>query len=238
LRAAAGAGRPFEVAIIDSVMPGMDGEALCRAIREEPAIAPVRCIMLSSSSMRGDAARMRDAGFNGYLTKPWKEEHVRQCLAAQRGNPHSAPAAMITSHDIEEARADSKARVLLVEDHPINQKLARLMLERHGCTVEVAENGQLALDALAAGDYDVVLMDVHMPVMDGFEATRKLRAGDGHVRNPAIPVIAMTANAMQGDRERCLAAGMDDFLAKPATAVDLYNAIDRAMAATPAAAAA
>jgi signal transduction histidine kinase/DNA-binding response OmpR family regulator len=231
LRAAAAAGRPFEVAIIDSVMPGMGGESLCRAIRAEPTIAAVRCIMLSSSSMRGDAARMRDAGFNGYLTKPWKEEHVRQCLAIQRGQPPGAEPAMITSHDLEEARAECNARVLLVEDHPINQKLARLMLERHGCTVAIAENGQLGLDALAGADYDVVLMDVHMPVMDGFEATRKLRAGYGNVRNPAIPVIAMTANALQGDRQRCIDAGMDDFLAKPATAVDLYGAIDRALAA-------
>ncbi len=234
LRESTAAGRPFEVAVLDVEMPDMDGEALCRAIRADATNAGLRCVMLSSSAARGDAARMRDAGANAYLTKPPRTEHLRRCLAALRGADAPSGASMLTRHDFEDAPAAPArpTRVLLAEDHPINQKLAVLMLERRGFSVAVAGDGRQALETLAREDFDLVLMDVHMPVLDGLEATRQLRAGGSGARDARIPVIAMTANAMQGDRERCLQSGMDDFVSKPVKEADLLAAIQRTLEAS------
>ena len=141
---------------------------------------------------------------------------------------------MLTRHDFEDVPATPAraTRVLLAEDHPINQKLAVLMLERRGFSVAVAGDGRQALETLAREDFDLVLMDVHMPVLDGLEATRQLRAGGSGARDARIPVIAMTANAMQGDRERCLQSGMDDFVSKPVKEADLLAAIQRTLEAS------
>jgi hypothetical protein len=220
LKAAVAAGTPFEIALLDMNMPDQDGETLGRLIRDDPQLAPTRRVMLTSAALRGDAARLRDAGFAAYLTKPLKEDQVHRCLAALRGGTvtdaiGAAPLPLITRYTLEAARPSKMARILLVEDNAVNQKLASAMLKKRGHQVEVAENGARALEVLARERFDLVLMDCQMPVMDGFEATRRLRAGVGGVLNPRIHVVAMTANAMEGDREACLAAGMDDYLAKP-----------------------
>jgi len=197
-------------------MPEQDGETLGRLMRDDPLLSGTRRVMLTSAAMRGDALRMRIAGFDAYLTKPLKEDHIRRCLATLRGKAPTAEGAtlpLITRHTLDNVDR-AGGRILLVEDNPTNQLLATLLLEKQGHFITIAENGEMALRELANIDFDLVLMDVQMPVMDGYEATRQLRTSTA-VRNPRIPVIAMTADAMEGDRERCLAAGMDDYLAKP-----------------------
>ena len=231
LRQAAAAGDPFEIALVDMNMPKMDGEALGRLVHADAQLAATRCVILTSAAMRGDADRLQQAGFDAYLTKPLQEKHIRHCLAALRhDNFASTPQVLITRHTLDEASRPPSIKILLVEDNRINQKVASGMLSRQGHRVEIAENGEQALAALAEGDYDVVLMDCQMPVMNGFEATRQLRQST-RVRNPAIPVIAITANAMQGDREECLAAGMNDYISKPLNDKDVREALARIMAA-------
>lgn len=225
LREAAGAGRAFDVALLDMNMPEMDGEALGRLIRDDAELRTTRCVVLTSAALRGDGARMRESGFDAYLTKPLKAEDVRRCLAALR-HETEVPTELITRHTLAETKAVSTSRVLLVEDNLVNQRIACAMLRKHGFEVEPVENGHQALEALAQQRFDLVLMDCQMPVMDGFEATHRLRAGEG-VLDPHIPVVAMTANAMEGDREACLAAGMNDYLAKPIKEQLLLAVIER-----------
>ena len=227
LRQAADRGQPFEIALLDMNMPEMDGETLGRLIRSDPAMAEMRCVMLTSAAMRGDAERLRQIGFAAYLTKPLKEEHIRRCLAALRcGEATDKSAGMITRYTLEEA-GRREMRVLLVEDNLVNQKVASRLLAKRNCRVDLAGNGEEALAALGRSRYDLVLMDCQMPVMDGYEATRRIRAGAA--LDPAVPVIAMTADAMQGDRERCLAAGMNDYVSKPVNEEQLFAAIAGAL---------
>jgi CheY-like chemotaxis protein len=226
LKAAVAADKPFEIALLDMNMPEQDGETLGRLIRDDPQLASTRRVMLTSAALRGDASRLREAGFDAYLTKPLKEDHIRRCLAALRGIPDSVVTPeLLTRHTLEPPYRRA-GRILLVEDNLVNQKVACAMLQKQGYEVSVAENGAVALAMLEHHDFDLVLMDCQMPVLDGFETTRRLRQG-GPIRNPGITVIAMTANAMEGDREACLAAGMNDYLAKPISAVSLNATIDR-----------
>ncbi len=232
LREAAAGGDPFEIALVDMNMPKMDGETLGHLVHDDPGIASTRCVMLTSAAMRGDAERFQMAGFDAYLTKPLQENVIRQCLLRLRGDMLSGsdkPSQIITRHSLDEAELAPSARILLVEDNPINQKVAASLLARQGHRVDLAENGQKALEKLAQADYDVVLMDVQMPVMDGFEATRQLRCST-EVRNRQIPVIALTANAMQGDRDLCLAAGMNDYISKPIHDREVREALARVLA--------
>jgi signal transduction histidine kinase/DNA-binding response OmpR family regulator len=231
LQQAVADGKPFEVAILDMMMPEMDGETLGRRIHDDPLLATIRCVLLTSGPRRGDAERVRQAGFDAYLTKPIRQSQLQRCLAALSGNQQQvAPTTrLITRHTINES-SRKNLHVLLVEDNALNQRLASVILTKRGHRVEVAENGQKALELLSEKQFDLVLMDCQMPVMDGYEATRKLRANDPAVINPGIPVIAMTANAMQGDRELCLKAGMDDFIAKPIDRVQMFEVIDRVLA--------
>jgi PAS domain S-box-containing protein len=229
LRRAASDGVPFKIALIDMNMPRMDGESLVRQLRQDQQICRTRCVLLTSSAMRGDAGRIQQAGFDAYLTKPLQEKHIRNCLVAlSQDITDGAPSALITRHTIDEALRPDSLRVLLVEDNRINQKVASGVLVNQGHRVDIVENGELALAALARADYDVVLMDCQMPVMDGFEATRRLRQSTT-ARNPLIPVVAITANAMHGDREQCLAAGMNDYVAKPISDKKLREALARVM---------
>jgi CheY-like chemotaxis protein/HPt (histidine-containing phosphotransfer) domain-containing protein len=232
LRQAAHEGVPFEVALMDMNMPEMDGETLGRIVHSDPLIASTHCVMVTSRAMRGDAERIRKAGFDAYLTKPVKEEHISRCIAALRargvgpGQGGAGQGAIITRHTLEESMKPGGG-ILLVEDNLINQKVAMQMLHKQGYTVQVAENGREALDALRAGRYGLVLMDCQMPVMDGYEATRRIRAGEGGADHVAIPIMALTANAMTGDRERCIEAGMDDYLAKPLSFGQLATSLSR-----------
>jgi signal transduction histidine kinase/CheY-like chemotaxis protein len=226
LRAAVAAGEPFRVAILDMMMPGMDGEALGAAINEDPAIAPTTLIMLTSMGTRGDASRLAQGHFAAYLTKPIREAQLRSCLMMLAGRPaQDGGRPLVTRHTLREA--SRRLRVLLAEDNRTNQKVATIMLERLGHDVVVASNGAEAVDALKASGYDLVLMDVQMPEMDGIEATRRIRTGHSGDANTRIPIVAMTAHAMKGDRERCLESGMDAYLAKPIKPADLRDVIDQ-----------
>jgi CheY-like chemotaxis protein/HPt (histidine-containing phosphotransfer) domain-containing protein len=225
-------GRSVDAVILDMQMPGLSGEETGASLKGDPALAALPLILLTSSAMRGDAERLSAAGFAGYLTKPIKDKLLHACLeavfrpAVTGETPGSAPAQpLITQHSlIEEAR---HAHILLVEDNATNQKLAFALLKRLGHRAELATNGQEALQKLAEKRYDMVLMDCRMPVMDGFEATAIVRAGQAGVLERQVPIIAMTANAMEGDREATLAAGMDDYLSKPIDPQQLAETILR-----------
>jgi len=226
-RAARSAGQPYDLALIDRNMPELDGEELGRLIRDDPELAGLRLVMLTSAAMRGDAERIRQIGFDAYLTKPIKGELLYRCLAALRAG-EAAPAGdqpLITRHVLE--AATGRTRILLVEDNAINQKVALQMLARLRLRAAVAGDGQQALAALAREPYDLVLMDCQMPVLDGFEATRRIRRGEAGAGAAGVRIVAMTANAYAEDREKCLAAGMDDYLAKPMTLEDLKTVIGR-----------
>jgi CheY-like chemotaxis protein len=243
LRTAAAEGAACALAIIDMQMPGMDGLALARAIKADPVLAPTRLILLTSQGQRGDAKAAQMAGYAAYLTKPVQEARLYECLLAVVTPPVPAtPAALITRHSLAERKTQGTPKILLAEDNVINQKVAVRMLEKLGYRVDVAANGREAIEALARIDYAAVLMDCQMPLVDGLEATRVIRenerrqwsmvngqsSGKGAVESSLpltndqlpmtsshIPIIAMTANAMQEDRDQCLAAGMDDFISKP-----------------------
>ncbi len=222
LRQAAAEGRPFDLALVDMMMPGMDGEELGRAVKTDPAIRNTRLVMLTSLVQRGEAAHVEEAGFAGYLIKPVKPSLLFDCLLAVLGGEASgaegrAPASLVTRQRLAEEAPGGKQkhrqpRVLLAEDNLVNQKVATRLLERLGCSAEVAANGREAAEALERSDYDLVLMDCQMPEMDGFEAAARIRSMEGRGRTP---IIAMTASGMEGDRERCIAAGMNDYIAKP-----------------------
>jgi signal transduction histidine kinase/DNA-binding response OmpR family regulator len=218
---------PFEMAIIDFMMPGMDGETLGKAIKENPVLKDTRLILLTSRGMRGDAARAHSMGFEAYLTKPIKQSFLFNAILAVfgkqgQGDPdRRQDKGMITLHSLAES-GKRKLRILLAEDNAVNQKVALIHLRKFGFSADVAENGREAVEAVKKGGYDLVLMDIQMPEMDGHEATRTIR-GAGF----DLPIIAMTANAMKGDREKCLEAGMNDYLAKPVNPKELLAKIEQ-----------
>jgi two-component system sensor histidine kinase/response regulator len=228
--AAAIAGRPFDLALIDYQMPGMDGEQLARALRADPRTQSMPLIMLSSVAGLGEASRMQEAGFVGLLSKPIKSSQLFDCIAAvvgSAGDPELLEeTGIVTRHVVEQMRRREAVRVLLVEDNLVNQKVATRILAKLGFRSELAANGEEALTALARERFDLVLMDCQMPIMDGFEATRRIRATEtpGGARQP---IVAMTANAMVGDRERCLDAGMDDYITKPIDVDALLVILDK-----------
>jgi CheY-like chemotaxis protein len=208
---------PFDLAIIDNIIPYSDGEALGKAIKQHPLLQGMRLMLLTSHGMRGDAARAREAGFDAYLTKPIRELQVLDAVVSVLGRKREVAAdtsvpPIITRHTIKERQQD-KPRILLAEDNVVNQKVAMLHLRKLGYTAEVVNNGREALEAVEKTRYDLVLMDIQMPEMDGYQATQAIRRLKG--RQSHIPIVAMTANAMKGDREKCLEAGMDDYMSKP-----------------------
>ena len=234
LREAAQRGAPYGLAILDMQMPGMDGMGLARRISKDPAIARTRMILLTSIGQRGDGDVARRAGIEAYLTKPVRQSELYDAIATVMGTPEEAGeegAPLVTRHTLREMHTGHRAHLLLAEDNPVNQKVAARILERLGYRVDVAQNGLEALEALERNRYAAVLIDVQMPVMDGHEATVEIRRreaalawrGGGH----STPIIAMTANAMQGDREKALAAGMDDYLAKPVRQEELEEVLGR-----------
>ena len=222
LREAAVAGDPFRIAVLDQEMPDMDGMELGRCIKAEPLLASTLLVMLTSIAQRGDAAILEQIGFSGYLHKPVRQAQLYDCLELVLGRDIEAKGSgesghlhgIITRHIIAES-GNAGGRLLLVEDNIINQKVAQHMLKSLGYRVDVAADGQEAVRALEMIDYNLVLMDCMMPVMNGFEATAAIRKGDAGARNSMVPIIAMTANATLGDREKCLEAGMNDYLSKP-----------------------
>ncbi len=223
-------GRFFDAAIIDMRMPVMDGIELVRAIKTDSFFSTLKIIMLSSLDSADDVNRARALGVDNYLTKPVRSADLHACIsraigAAPDSEPHTGAATAPASADGRQETAT--ASVLLVEDNAVNQELALAMLEGTGYRVTVAGNGRQALLALANGQFDVVLMDCQMPEMDGFEATRILRRQENETGSSHKPVIALTANAVGGDRERCLEAGMDDYVSKPFARAVLLEALAR-----------
>ena len=214
LRSAAAGGQPFHVALLDYHMPEVDGLDLARAIRRDPALDDLRMVMLTSSGKRGDAALAREAGVQAFLTKPARLSALRTALRTvlDRSPQEASASPLVTRFTVAEADARARPRVLVVEDNPVNQKVAVRFLERLGYQPDVAGDGKEAVGAVARLPYDAVLMDCQMPEMDGYEATEAIRALPG---GQGLPIIAMTAGAMTWERERCTAAGMDDFVAKP-----------------------
>jgi PAS domain S-box-containing protein len=231
LRAARADGDPFRIVISDMQMPDMDGESLGKAIKADPGLSHTRLVMMSSLGARGDARRLKAIGFSAYLTKPVKQSQLYDCLAMVLGAGGAEPAGVpdagiITRHTLNEARR-RQVRILLAEDNPTNQQVALGILEKLGFSADTVADGREAIRALGTDPYDLVLMDVQMPEMDGFEATRAIRSGKAGVLDPKVPVIAMTAHAMKGDRERCLEAGMDDYISKPITPQALAEALEK-----------
>jgi len=191
-------------------MPGMDGFSVVERIKQNAQLSKSVIIMLTSSGFRGDAARCRELGIQGYLTKPIKRSDLLEAIKAVLGA--EACPSLVTVHSVRERRG--QLRILLTEDNRVNQILAVRLLEKRGHEVTVAGNGREALEALARQEFDLVLMDVQMPEMDGLQATDIIRRGEMK-SGKHIPIIAMTAHAMAGDKERCLEAGMDGYMTKP-----------------------
>nr|WP_256473082.1 PAS domain S-box protein [Pseudarthrobacter sp. MDT3-26] len=221
-RDAAFAGRPFDVVVLDMCMPEMDGLELARAISADGVLAPTSLIMLTSTPQM-DPAELAAAGVREWLMKPVRSSELYDRLLRLRGGTQVAE--RLSARGVPEKQSiPSRGRVLVVEDNEVNQLVAREMVKRLGYLVDVVPDGAEAVSAIAAVSYAAVLMDCHMPVMDGIEATRTIRKGEvtGH-----LPIIAMTAGALDEDRERCLAAGMDDYLTKPVDSAALEATLDR-----------
>ncbi len=226
LRAAAARGAPYHLAILDMQMPEMDGETLARRIAEDPLLRDLRLILMSSLGNQPQGEPPAYELFAARLTKPVKRSLLFDSIVnALSGQPQ--PPGESTSPALAPEIENTHERILVVEDNRINQQVALGILERLGYHADAVANGIEALQALADIDYRLVLMDCEMPEMDGFEATARIRSQDSPVRNPVVPIIAMTAHAIQGDRERCLAAGMDDYVAKPISPKVLARVLER-----------
>ena len=223
LRDAAAGGEPFQIAVLDYQMPGMDGGQLARAIRDDPAIAKTRLAMLTSSTTRSDP---RITGvFDAALTKPARQSVLYDCLALLMGREPRRPTQPLVTQDlVAAARGRQRAHVLVVEDNVVNQKVTARMLEKLGHRVDVAADGREAVEAVRRIAYAAILMDCQMPEMDGYEATRAIRSL--HPRAARTPIIAMTAGAMQRDEEKALAAGMDAYVSKPVKLEDLAAVLE------------
>jgi PAS domain S-box-containing protein len=224
LRRVAAAGAPLSLVLSDVMMPGVDGFQLAEQIRQDPDLVGTAVLLLSSADVLHDSGRCRQAGVAGYLTKPVKPSELREAILGVLDPSTASPTRERCARPVAPTRA-RPLRVLLAEDNATNQLLAVTLLENSGHTVETAQNGKEALDVLAERSFDVVLMDVQMPEMDGFTATAHIRAREQGT-GQRVPIIAMTAHAMKGDRERCLDAGMDGYVSKPIRA----EALERALA--------
>jgi signal transduction histidine kinase/DNA-binding response OmpR family regulator len=221
---------PYEIAILDMQMPEMDGESLGQKIKQDHDLKKTILVMMTSMGNRGDARRFEEIGFSAYLVKPVKQSQLYDCLATVTGIQTELAkeqhAAIVTRHTLAEDRK-YRVRILLAEDNEINQKVAVNILNKFGYNADVVTNGQEAVKNLEIIPYDIVLMDCQMPEMDGYEATKVIRDPESKVLNHKIPVIAMTANAMKGDREKCIEAGMDDYLSKPVNQQEISDMLTK-----------
>ncbi len=227
MHAAADEGDPYKAAVLDMQMPGMDGETLGRVIKSNDRLKDTRLLMLTSIGFRGHAQMLEEIGFAAYLPKPVRHNELFECLGtvlAGEKSPRKTP--MVTRHLMRERRR-SNVRILLAEDNPTNQQVVIGILGKLGLRIDAVSNGVEAISALKNLPYDLVLMDVQMPEMDGLTATRIIRAGQSGAKNPKVPIIALTAHALRGDMEKCLDAGADDYLAKPVSPKELADAVER-----------
>jgi CheY-like chemotaxis protein len=228
------ANAPYHIVIVDTFMSSKEGEAFGNNIKTSPTLKNTLLVMMTSLGRQGDVARLRKAGFAAYLTKPVRKSQLYNCIISvldRRKRPEEYPETeVVTRHSLKEEKR-RRSRILLVEDNPTNQMVAMTMLGKLGYQTYAVNNGVEALTALEADSYDLVLMDCRMPEMDGYEATREIRkrevqqsTGD---KIPRIPIIALTSHAMVGDRERCLASGMDDYITKPVNPGDISDMIEK-----------
>ena len=241
LRRAAADNCPYDFVLLDFIMPSMDGLEFAKIVKADPSLSSTKLLLLTSAGHRGDGHLAREAGLDGYLTKPVRQSYLWGCLTTLLGRTANeiTSCPLVTRHLVSEAQTRNRPLILIAEDNPVNQKLAVRLIEKLGYRADIAANGREAIVALERIPYALVFMDCQMPEMDGFEATREIRrreaqllagqpARSGESPLPSqsqmihnsflarrIPIIAMTANAMQGDRERCLEAGMDDYISKP-----------------------
>ena len=229
MRQSGAAGRPFEVVLLDHLMPDCDGAQLGRIIIQDESIKSTRLILLTSSGQRGDGQMFADIGFAGYLLKPVTQRDLTECLVLVLANTadswHLRSQPMITRHALRAQRGRIHNRILLAEDNLVNQKVALRLLEKLDYRVHVVADGLAAVAAWQSGKFDLILMDCQMPQMDGYEATREIRRLEEGGRH--TPIVALTAHAMKGDEEACRAAGMDDYLSKPIDRIRLDACLDR-----------
>ncbi len=232
LRTAAGVGRPFQIVLVDMHMSDTDGEMLGAEIKKDWVLCSTKLVMITSWGWRGEVARLKEIGFSAYLTKPVKESVLHDCLATLQSGEECLPfrqePRMVTRHSLADDRR-RRIHILVVEDDTINQQVAQGILEKLGYHADVVANGLEAIEALRSIPYDLVLMDVQMPEMDGLEATRIIRSPESGVINHDVPIVALTAHAMNDDREKCLEAGMDYFLNKPVNPKKLIDVIDNGL---------
>ncbi len=227
IRHAVQIGTPYDVVFLDLHMPEMDGFLLAEAIQQDPGCGQPWLLMLTSLGRRGDAAKAKTLGIAASLTKPIRQAQLFEAVSIVLGEDHAVGGEnLVTRHSMNEQKIKAGAKILLVEDNIVNQKVAVRMLQALACQVDIANNCQEAVHAVNRGNYDLIFMDCQMPVMSGLEATREIRRAETKTERrvgsdevlstrPQIPIVAMTDNAMKGDEANCLAAGMNDFLSKP-----------------------
>jgi two-component system, sensor histidine kinase and response regulator len=234
LRDAAAADLPFDLAILDLLMPEMDGFELTRAIKTDPAIAGTRLVLLTSRGKRDGEDTAHDAGLSAYLTKPVRQSQLFDCLMNVVGKPANGSPERATEQILDtlegEKHRKSRRRILVAEDNMVNQKVAVLQLHKLGYRADAVANGREVIEALTRISYDLVLMDCQMPEMDGYEATAAIRRNEGTMKH--TPIVAMTANALPPDREKCISAGMDDYVSKPVKAAELKRILNRLLTET------
>jgi CheY-like chemotaxis protein len=225
LKEGKGIGRTFRLILLDAQMPEMDGFALAEVIKRNPDWRAATVMMLSSAGQRGDAVRCRELGVAAYLTKPVQQAELLNAILTSLGTgaKNQASPALVTRHSLREAR--NRLQILLVEDNAVNQLVALRLLEKHGHSVTVASDGRKALIAWEQQPFDLVLMDVQMPEMNGWQATQAIREKE-KTTGQHIPIAAMTAHAMTGDEEKCIAAGMDFYLTKPIRTQELFAVLE------------
>jgi CheY-like chemotaxis protein len=243
LRRAVQVGNPYALALLDVQMPGMDGLTLARAIKIDSAIAGTRLVTLASLGQSYSTEDLKLSGIDISLLKPVKQSRLFECLvnsmskAPVRDIPSNSDPSAALGSSSQTDRQHEKARILLAEDNPVNQLVAKGLLRKLGYDADIVANGVAVLEALKSTPYDIILMDCQMPEMDGFSAARAIRTREhssdqgSHRRSP-VHIIAITANAMMGDRQKCLAAGMDDYLSKPMHLSELEAVLEHWKAVT------
>jgi CheY-like chemotaxis protein len=213
--------------LLDMQMPEMDGEQVARAIFSDPRNKTLSVVILTSMGKRGDAKRLESLGCAGYLLKPIKQQMLFDALVKimnEKETKLPGTGRLVTRHLVKEEKRKAQS-ILLVEDNPVNQKVALALLQKAGHSVDIANNGKEAIEMLQKKKYGLILMDIQMPILGGFETTRRIRASE--TGKSHIPIIAMTAHAMKGDRERCIEAGMDDYISKPIDKRSLFTTVNR-----------
>jgi len=223
-------GNPYDIAIVDMMMPGIKGEELGEKVKEDKELKKIQLVMLTAFGRRGDATRLKRIGFSAYLTKPLKQKQLFDCLATlvghQKVSTGETKDTFVTKHSMDE-QIKHEVKVLLAEDNLINQKVALRLLDKFGYAADAVLNGKEAIQALEENTYDIVLMDIQMPEMDGLEATHQIRSTKSNKINSDVPIIALTAHAMNDDRERCFENGMNGYVSKPINPKELQKVIEK-----------